>query len=73
MIHATYGAFNTSLLLLQNHTGLMWAVNLELLPLQIYALGAVTTPLCLLFARARLSCGCCLCLGRISAMATSYK
>jgi len=40
MVRATYGAFDTSLQLLQNHTRLMWAVDLELLPLQIYALGA---------------------------------
>ncbi|KAL9622294.1 MAG: hypothetical protein Q9160_003305 [Pyrenula sp. 1 TL-2023] len=36
MIRATYDAFNASLALLQDVTGLMWAVNLEPLPPQIY-------------------------------------
>ncbi|KAI5919909.1 putative oxidoreductase [Camillea tinctor] len=36
MIRATYDAFNASLSLLQNVTGLMWAVNIETLPPQLY-------------------------------------
>ncbi|KAI0382410.1 putative oxidoreductase [Hypomontagnella monticulosa] len=39
MIRATYDAFNTSLSLLQNVTGIMWAVNIEPLPPQIYTRG----------------------------------
>ncbi|KAL9109064.1 MAG: hypothetical protein Q9227_006304 [Pyrenula ochraceoflavens] len=36
MIRATYDAFTTSLSHLQNVTGLMWALNLEPLPPQLY-------------------------------------
>lgn len=43
MIRATYDAFNTSLSLLQNVAGLMWAVNIEPLPPQIYMRGGADT------------------------------
>ncbi|KAI5866712.1 putative oxidoreductase [Durotheca rogersii] len=39
MIRATYDAFDASLSLLQGVAGLMWAVNLEPLPPQIYTRG----------------------------------
>ena len=45
MIRATYDAFNASLALLQNVTGLMWAVNLEPIPPQIYSRGATDNSL----------------------------
>ncbi|KJZ77354.1 hypothetical protein HIM_03078 [Hirsutella minnesotensis 3608] len=45
MIRATYDAFNASLQSLQDVKGLMWAVNLEPLPPQIYARGAADNTL----------------------------
>ena len=39
MIRAAYDAFNTSLELLQDVTGLMWAVSLEPVPPQLYTRG----------------------------------
>ncbi|KAI1762279.1 hypothetical protein GGR53DRAFT_468473 [Hypoxylon sp. FL1150] len=41
MIRATYEAFNASLPLVQNVAGIMWAVNIEPLPPQIYERGVV--------------------------------
>ncbi|KAI0895158.1 putative oxidoreductase [Annulohypoxylon nitens] len=43
MIRATYDAFNASLSLLQDVTGIMWAVNLEPLPPHIYTRGGADT------------------------------
>ncbi|KAI3317205.1 putative oxidoreductase [Xylariaceae sp. AK1471] len=43
MIRATYDAFNASLPLLQNITGIMWAVNIEPLPPQLYTRGGAAT------------------------------
>jgi hypothetical protein len=43
MIRAMYDAFNASLPLVQNVTGLMWAANIEPLPPQIYKRGGADT------------------------------
>lgn len=40
MIRETYAAFDASLVQVQNLTGIMWALNIEPLPPQIYARGA---------------------------------
>lgn len=40
MIRETYAAFNASLAAVKNLTGIMWALNLEPLPPQIYQRGA---------------------------------
>ncbi|KAI0100928.1 putative oxidoreductase [Nemania sp. FL0031] len=45
MIRETYAAFNASLPLVQNVTGISWALNLEPLPPQIYARSADTNAL----------------------------
>ncbi|KAI2471612.1 putative oxidoreductase [Annulohypoxylon bovei var. microspora] len=43
MIRATYDVFNASLSLLQDVTGLMWAVSIEPLPPPLYKLGGADT------------------------------
>ncbi|KAI0394221.1 putative oxidoreductase [Xylariaceae sp. FL0594] len=43
MIRATFDAFEASLPLLQNITGIMWAVNIEALPPQLYRHGGADT------------------------------
>ncbi|RWA06500.1 hypothetical protein EKO27_g8599 [Xylaria grammica] len=43
MIRATYEAFQASLPLLQNVTGIMWAVNIEPLPPQLYTRNGADT------------------------------
>lgn len=45
MIRETYAAFNASLAAVQNLTGIMWTLNLEPLPPQIYQRGAADNSL----------------------------
>lgn len=45
MIKETYAAFEASLPRVQNLTGIMWALNIEPLPPQIYARGAADNAL----------------------------
>lgn len=45
MIKETYTAFDASLALVQNLTGIMWAINIEPLPPQIYARGSADNAL----------------------------
>lgn len=45
MIREAYAAFDSSLALVQNLTGIMWALNIEPLPPQIYARGSADNSL----------------------------